>query len=144
LTYEGRAENLMKKLSIALLLGALVIAAILPAQASGATLRQRVAALEAKMSCLVKYPVWNPSDYAWYGPSSPDGSGYVVDETVAYGFSNVTALDYAYGVTRDAWVLGIRDTSRCRSRFATAANPVASRAVQAAEKFRLSRVAALR
>lgn len=99
--------------------------------------------LNAKMSCLVKFPVWNPDDYAWYGPSSPDGSGYVVDETVSQGFSNITALDFAYGVPADAWMIGIKNTRSCRRKFTTASDPVSARTA-AFNNFRLSRIASLR
>jgi hypothetical protein len=96
------------------------------------TLAHKVQLLTAKINCLQKYPVFAFGDYAYYelGNSSVevlDTSGPPVPVQVLLDNQEITALDFNYGPTQgqsDAFVLGVKRTSTCMSKFPTAPNPV--------------------
>jgi hypothetical protein len=119
------------------------MSAVLPATASSATLAQRVAKLEAKMACVVRVPTATFFDYAWYHPVDIlEGDGVTVTPVMGdpFGAPNYAlAWTYGTGVAPDAWMLGIRNTSTCRSRFPALADPVfaraSARAAQAKARF---------
>jgi hypothetical protein len=131
-----------------------LLAALMPAKASARhTLAHRVSILEAKVGCLVKYPVNEFGDYALYDVASGMPSSTAVDTdggvTVAeYGpflhdMGSGFGIDFNYGYAfgPDAWLIGIKNTSTCRSRFATAPDPLG---VSAAGKVQAAKAARLR
>ena len=133
----------MRRISLALAVCALVVAAA-PGVAGAKTLSQRVNALEAKMSCLKRTAMSTYIGYAWY---ESDGSVHVVGDpstdlgTFAAGFGQ------AFGDTAppDHWVVVVKNTAGCRSKFGIASNPygarpVLQRALARAHMLRLSRV----
>lgn len=115
-------------------LAVVAVAAAASAGPAGAnhTLAHKVQALTAKLNCLQKYPVFAFADYAYYDMSNPATS--VLDTglppspvQVLLDNQEITALDFNYGPTMgqsDAFLLGVKDTSSCRSKFPTAPNPV--------------------
>ena len=123
---------------------ALTLAA--PASANH-TLAHKVQLLTEKMNCLQRYPVFAFGDYAYYDLS--DASVEVLDTQtptpqpvqVLKDNQEITALDFNYGPTigqSDAFLLGIKNTSTCRSKFALAPNPVSfARVVSTAKMLRL-------
>jgi hypothetical protein len=105
---------------------ALVVAG--PAQANH-TLAHKVALLTAKLNCLQKYPVYSFGDYAYAEIDSDladQGAGQI--EVLVPDVLPVNALDFDYGTANpqpsDAFVLGVKRTSACMAKFATAPNPV--------------------
>jgi hypothetical protein len=123
---------------------ALTLAA--PASANH-TLAHKVQLLTAKLNCLQRYPVFAFGDYAYYDPS--DASVEVLDTQaptpqpvqVLKDNQEITALDFNYGPTigqSDAFVLGVKRTSTCLSKFALAPNPVSlARVASTAKMLRL-------
>jgi hypothetical protein len=116
-----------------------------PAQANH-TLAHKVALLTAKLNCLQKYPVYAFADYAYYDLTDP--AVEVLDTQmppspvqVLRDNQEITALDFNYGPTigqSDAFLLGVKNTSTCRSKFSTATNPVSfARVVSTAKMLRL-------
>jgi hypothetical protein len=110
---------------------ALTLAAPAPANH---TLAHKVQLLTAKLNCLQRYPVFAFADYAYY--ETGGGSAVEVLDTqtptpqpvqVLLDRQEITALDFNYGPTMpqsDAFLLGVKNTSACRSKFSLAANPV--------------------
>jgi hypothetical protein len=123
---------------------ALTLAA--PASANH-TLAHKVQLLTAKLNCLQRYPVFAFGDYAYYDPS--DATVEVLDTQaptpqpvqVLKDNQEITALDFNYGPTigqSDAFVLGVKRTSTCLSKFALAPNPVSlARVASTAKMLRL-------
>ncbi len=124
------------------------VAALALAAPAGAnhTLAHKVQALTAKLNCLRKYPVFAFADYAYYDVTNPAVG--VLDTglppspvQVLFDNQEITALDFNYGPTMgqsDAFLLGVRNTSACRSRFPTAPNPVSfARVATSAKMLRL-------
>jgi hypothetical protein len=135
--------------------------ALIPATASaGHTLAHRVSVLESKVAalrgqvgCLVKYPVNEFDDFALYDVVSGTPSdtaidtdgGLVVAEYGPFLYDNDSGFgidfNYGYPFGPNAWLIGIKNTSTCRGRFATAPNPLgftaAARKAQAAKAARL-------
>jgi hypothetical protein len=62
----NRSRNLMRKL-IALVGLLALVPGLSPARAHALTLSQRVARLEAKLTCMRKIPVVEYTDFTWYG-----------------------------------------------------------------------------
>jgi hypothetical protein len=131
----------------ALLVLATIVTLALPGTAGADhTLLHKVNQLTQRLNCLQKYPVFAFADYAYYDLSSP--SVQVLDTglpptpvQVLRDNQEITALDFNYGPTfgqSDAFLLGIRSTHYCKSRFPTAPNPVpAARVVSTAKMLRL-------
>jgi hypothetical protein len=124
-------------------LAALTLSAPAPANH---TLAHKVQALTAKLNCLQRYPVYAFSDYAFYDPagaSVPVLSAEDDPEEVDVLLDNqeITALDFNYGPTMsqsDAYLLGIKNTYSCRSKFPLAPNPVSvARVASTAKMLRL-------
>jgi hypothetical protein len=111
------------------------------------TLAHKVEALTTKLNCLQRYPVFAFGDYAYYDLSDP--SVEVLDTQtptpqpvqVLRDKQEITALDFNYGPTMaqsDAFLLGIKNTPTCRSKFAIAPDPVSlARVVTTAKMLRL-------
>jgi hypothetical protein len=146
----------MKKVLVLVALLALVPAAI-PAKGSALTLGQRVSRLEAKAGCLQRIPVVEFGDYAWYGDPDPDtgpnAPTYLEDSGNPDSLVDVGAafgVDFGYGYNpspppnyvADAWLIAIKNTATCRSRFGVAPNPLAARpaASKAAYYAKMARV----
>jgi hypothetical protein len=116
--------------------------------ASGRTERQQdraITALTTKLNCLVRYPVMQFPDYAWFGlpgapfpfppPANPipDFTNFDPNNPATYPFAGTgvplnnwgptTGLDFVFGTTPDAWLLGLKPTASCRRKFARATNP---------------------
>jgi hypothetical protein len=125
-----------------------VVSAVGVGSASARTERQQdaaITALTAKLGCLVRYPVTQYFDYAWFGlPGSPGPyaapanpipsfSGFDPSNPATYPFAPAglalnnwgptPGLDFSFGFTPDTWLLGIKNTSGCRAKFARAPNP---------------------
>jgi hypothetical protein len=132
----------MRKLFAFAFAAALLVAAALPGGAAGRhTLAHRVTTLEGKMSCLRRVPVTQFGDYAWFGlfnaapPAnpSPDFTDFDPTDPSTYPFApeglalnnwgTITGLDLAYGSAPDVWMLAVRNTPTCRSRFVVLVNP---------------------
>jgi hypothetical protein len=118
-----------------------LLAALVPAKASARhTLAHRVSTLEGKMACLVRYPVTEFGDLAWYGVQGENDPVY--DETDSGNpdsltdLGPITALDWDYFFQQDpafppdAWLAGVKNTRACRQAFALGANPSAAAAAQ--------------
>jgi len=123
----------------------IVLAAAAPAGANH-TLAHKVQALTAKLNCLQKYPVFAFADYAYYDFSSASVPVMTSEDTpqevnVLLDNQEITALDFNYGPTMgqsDAFLLGVKNTSSCRSKFPTATNPVSfARVASTARMLRL-------
>ena len=126
----------MHKKALLALVAATALAAAAPAQANH-TLAHKVALLTAKLNCLQKYPVYSFGDYAYsqfetdFADQGPDQIEVLIPDVLA-----VNALDFDYGSANpepsDAFLLGVKRTSACLAKFATAPNPVSvSRAAPA-------------
>lgn len=122
-----------------------VAAALVPtAPAAAPTLAQRVHALESKLNCLQKYPVYAFGDYAYFEfeTESVDQGGVpdAVDVLVP-PVPTISALDFDYGANpdpSDAFLLGVKRSSRCLAKFKTAPDPVSfARVVSTAKLNRL-------
>lgn len=114
-----------------------------PAQANH-TLAHKVALLTAKLNCLQKYPVYSFGDYAY----SEIETDFADQENVPSDLEvlippvlPVNALDFDYGTTNpepsDAFLLGVKRTSTCMAKFATAPNPVSAKRIAPAKLARL-------
>jgi hypothetical protein len=94
------------------------------------TLAHKVKVLTAKLNCLQKYPVYAFGDYAYYEFQEDTADQGGVQNGVAVLVPPalpITALDFNYGAnmaSSDAFLLGVKRTSRCKAKFATAPNPV--------------------
>jgi hypothetical protein len=118
----------MHKKALLALAAATALAAAAPAQANH-TLTHKVALLTAKLNCLQKYPVYSFGDYAYsqietdFADQGPDQIEVLIPEVLA-----ANALDFDYGSANpqpsDAFLLGVKRTSACLAKFATAPNPV--------------------
>jgi hypothetical protein len=112
--------------------------------AAAPSLAQRVRTLEGKLNCLQKYPVYAFGDYAFFDfeTESVDKGG-VPDsvDVLVPPVPTISALDFDYGPNpdpSDAYLLGVRRSSRCLAKFPTAHNPVSvARAVTTAKLDRL-------
>ena len=116
--------------------------------ASARTERQQdraITALTTKLNCLVRYPVMQFPDYAWFGlpgtpgpfppPANPipDFTSFDQNNPATYPFAPsglalnnwgpTTGLDFVFGSRPDAWLLGLKSTSSCRRKFRAATNP---------------------
>jgi hypothetical protein len=116
----------MRKFFVAISVVGLLVA--LPGTAGAATLRQRVAKLEAKMACLKRTPMATWFGYAWYEgdvgdpgpfPVHDPATDLILDSLFAANFSQ------AAGGGADYWVVTVRNTATCRSRFGVVTNPYA-------------------
>lgn len=112
------------------LAAATVLVAAGPAQANH-TLTHKVALLTAKLNCLQKYPVYSFGDYAYaeFDTDYADQENVPSDlEVLVPPVLPVNALDFDYGTANpqpsDAYLLGVKRTSTCMAKFATAPNPV--------------------
>jgi hypothetical protein len=146
-TLEKREGTTIRRTGVIVLLAG-VVAALSPAAPAGAnhTLSHKVQELTAKLNCLQKYPVFEFADYAFYDLSAP--SVEVLDTVappspvqVLFDHQEITALDFNYGPTfaqSDAFLLGVKNTSFCKSKFATAPDPVSfARVASTAKMLRL-------
>ena len=146
----------MKKLVVLIALLALV-PVFVPAQAhSTLTLAQRVTRLENKMACIKKIPAGRFSDFAWFGiddpraPANqqPDFSGFDPNDPNTWpndpliNWGGITGIDFTYGVTPvQVYMLGIVNSTACRGRFGTLANPGVQRvAARSAQAMRLAQL----
>jgi hypothetical protein len=123
--------------------------ALLPAAPASAnhTLAHKVQLLTAKLNCLQRYPVFAFADYAYYeagGGSTVevlDTSAPPVPVQVLLDNQEITALDFNYGTgapPSDAFLLGIKMTTACRSKSPLAPNPVSvARVATTAKMLRL-------
>jgi hypothetical protein len=141
-----RREPMIRHTAATLVLAAAAAVAAAPPAAANHSLGHKVQALTAKLNCLQKYPVFAFADYAYYDFADP--SVQVLDTglppapvQVLRDNQEITALDFNYGPTMgqsDAFLLGVKDTSSCRSKFPTAPNPVAlARVASTAKMLRL-------
>ena len=130
------------------MLAAVAVAVLAAAGPAGAnhTLAHKVQALTAKLNCLQKYPVYAFADYAYYELTDP--AVEVLDTQMPPSLvqvlrdnQEITALDFNYGPTigqSDAFLLGVKNTSTCKSKFSTATNPASfARVVSTAKMLRL-------
>jgi hypothetical protein len=123
------------------LAAATALTAAAPAQANH-TLAHKVALLTAKLNCLQKYPVYSFGDYA-YSDIETDFADRGADqiEVLVPEVLQVNALDFDYGAGNpqpsDAYLLGVKRTSACMAKFATAPNPVSARRAAPAKMARL-------
>ena len=110
------------------------------------TLAHKVQLLTAKLNCLQRYPVFAFGDYAYYDLSDPNVTVLNTDARptevqVLPDNQEITALDFNYGPTMaqsDAYLLGVKNTSTCRSKYALAPNPVSfARVATTAKMLRL-------
>jgi len=135
-----------RRLGATLALTAVIVLA--PAAPAGAnhTLAHKVQALTAKLNCLQKYPVFAFADYAYYDLSDPavevlDTGMPPTPVQVLRDNQEITGLDFNYGPTigqSDAFLLGVKNTSSCKSKFPTATNPVSfARVASTAKMLRL-------
>jgi hypothetical protein len=123
----------MKKLFVVALASLGLLAAV-PQVAGAATLAQRVntlegkvANLQAKTNCLVRYGL---SEWTGYAPYVGGDGTYAYDPY----YEDVAAnLDLAFGDTSppDVWVVAVRNTSTCRGKFARGADPYGGFALSA-------------
>jgi len=136
----------MKRLIAIAIAAAIAIVAAGPASAR--TERQQdlaITALQAKLNCLVRYPVTQYFDFAWFGlpgapgpyppPANPlpDFTNYNPNNPATYPFAptgtalnnwgETSGLDFTYGLSPDTWLLGLKPKASCRRKFAKAANP---------------------
>ena len=136
----------MKRLAVIGLVA--VVCAVAAGPASARTERQQdaaITALTAKLGCMVRYPVTQYFDYAWFGlPGSPgpyaapanplpDYTNFNPSNPATYPFApsglalnnwgETTGLDFSYFSAPDTWILGIKNTAKCRGKFVRAANP---------------------
>jgi hypothetical protein len=121
----------MRKLWIALAV-VCALAVALPAMAGGATLRQRVNKLEDKLDCLRKTPASTYIGYAYYEGQVGDPGPFPVHDPstdLLTDASFAAAFDQLFGgpFNPDYWLVVVRDTSSCRSKFDTVANPYTAR-----------------
>lgn len=134
---------------------AAVLSGLAPGAASSAP---TLASLNAKLNCLVRYPAVQDFDYAWYGlypapqPSSanvpPTFAGFDPANPATYppadpplrNWGPRPGLDFSYGFPADAWLLGVKKSSKCLKKFRVAPNPYPARPAS----FRAVRLAAWR
>ena len=133
-----------------LALTAVVALALTGPASANHTLAHKVQLLTAKINCLQKYPVFSFADYAYYDLS--DASVEVLDTQtplpqpvdVLKDNDGITALDFNYGaniLSSDAFLLGVKPTSTCMSKFPTAPNPVQfARTASTASMARMNRL----
>src|ERR1044072_262050 len=126
LGFPYRGEVGMKRLAAIGLVAFVAMVAAGPASAR--TERQQdaaITALTAKLSCLVRYPVTQFNDYAWFGlPNPPFGapanqlpsftgfdpnnastSPFAPGGLALNNWGETTGLDFAYGFTPDTWLI---------------------------------------
>jgi hypothetical protein len=124
-------------------LAALAVAAALVPTAPAAaapTLAHRVRTLEAKLGCLQKYPVYAFGDYAYFEfETEAVDKGGVPDsvDVLVPPVPTISAIDFDYGANpdpSDAYLLGVKRSSRCLAKFRTAPNPVSFARVVATAK----------
>ncbi len=129
----------------ALAVSAAVLALVLAAPATANhTLAHKVKALQAKLNCLQKYPVFAFGDYAYFDfeqALANQGTGQDNLDVLVPPVPTISALDFDYAPNpgpSDAFFLGVKRTSSCLSKFSTAANPVSfARVVSTAKMSRL-------
>jgi hypothetical protein len=120
----------MKKILVA---GVAAAALAVPPSAFALTHAQQDAAirrLNAKMACLVRFPVAQFGDYAAYtnaqGVNTNAPVYTEVDSTNPDSLTDngaVTGLDFVFGFHPHAWMIGIKNTVGCRAKFAKATKP---------------------
>ena len=121
---------MIRRLCATLALSAVAALSVAGQAPANHTLAHKVRALTAKLKCLQKYPVYAFGDYAYAEIQDdtadqggvPNGVAVLVPPVLP-----ITALDFNYGSTigsSDAFLLGVKRTSSCKARFATAPNPV--------------------
>lgn len=136
----------MKRLLVIGIVAAVAMVGAGPASARTERQQDRaITALTAKLNCLVRYPVAQYFDYAWFGlpgapgpyppPANPipDFTNFDPNNPATYPFAPTgvalnnwgptSGLDFAFGTSRDAWLLGLKPTASCRGKFARATNP---------------------
>jgi hypothetical protein len=120
---------------------ALVLAA---PTAANHTLAHKVRALQAKLNCLQKYPVYAFGDYAYFEfevDAADQGGVQNSLDVLVPPVPTISALDFDYEPNpgpSDAFFLGVKRTSSCLSKFVTAPNPVSfARVVSTAKMNRL-------
>ena len=137
---------MIRRLSALAALAAVAALALAPSAGANHTLAHKVQVLTAKLNCLQTYPVFAFSDYAYYQfgmASVPVMTSEDAPQEVNVLLDNqeITALDFNYGPTigqSDAFLLGVKNTSTCKSKFSTATNPVSfARVVSTAKMLRL-------
>ena len=121
---------MIRRLCATLALSAVAALAVAGQAPAKHTLAHKVRVLTAKLNCLQKYPVYAFGDYAYFefatDTADKGGSANSLDVLVP-PVPTISALDFNYGPTigsSDAFLLGVKRTSSCKAKFATAANPV--------------------
>jgi len=145
----------MKRVVFLLAVAAL-LAALIPTGATAHPKQARaIKALNAKLNCLVRYPVGQFSDYAFFGLAGAPGAAVPVPQNevptyagfdpanpatypfapagrALFNWGPTTGLDLAYAPFRpDAWLVGVRGTPGCRKKYRIAANPASLRPLPA-------------
>src|SRR5829696_5890121 len=123
--------------------------------ASARTERQQdlaITALQTKLNCLVRYPVTQYFDFAWFGlpgtpgpypppanpipntstldPNNPATYPFAPTGTPLNNWGPTSGIDFTFGLRLDAWLLGLKPKASCRRKFARAANPNARATLQ--------------
>lgn len=122
-----------------------ILALVLAAPAApNHTLAHKVRVLQAKLNCLQRYPVYAFGDYAYFDfevDTADKGGVQNTLDVLIPPVPTISALDFDYGSNpgpSDAFFLGVKRTSSCLSKFATAPNPVSfARVVSTAKMNRL-------
>jgi hypothetical protein len=108
-----------------------LLAALVPAKAAARhTLAHRVSTLEAKLACMTRTPVFEYGNPA----GNQAGPGYLWDNDESDGVlaldNSFSALDFYFTFDTsvgdpppDVWLLTVKGTSACRSRFARTPTP---------------------
>jgi hypothetical protein len=108
-----------------------LLAALVPAKAAARhTLAHRVSTLEAKLACMTRTPVFEYGNPA----GNQAGPGYLWDNDESDGVlaldNSFSALDFYFTFDTsvgdpppDVWLLTVKATSACRSRFARTPTP---------------------
>jgi len=127
---------------------AAAIAMVAAGPASARTERQQdlaITALKAKLNCLVRYPVTQYFDFAWFGlpgapgpypppanpipdttnldPNNPATYPFAPTGTPLNNWGPISGIDFTFGLRPDTWLLGLKPKASCRRKFARAANP---------------------
>lgn len=112
----------MKKLAV--VLAVLFVGSIFASSAS-ATLRQRVAKLEAKIECLKRVGVSHFIGFAWYEDNNTGDVHALANPPDLSDSYFALATNQAARGTADYHFLALRNTPACRRRFGVVANPYA-------------------
>jgi hypothetical protein len=136
----------MKRFLVILITAAVAMLGAGPASARTERQQDRaITRLQAKLNCLVRYPVTQFDDYAWFGlwgapgqyppPANPvpDFTNFDPNNAATYPFAPTgmplnnwgptTGLDFTFSSRPDAWLLGLKPYASCRRKFSRATDP---------------------